>query len=85
MIDSGLIAEGSLNGLLNGTHFNRCKKIHPVAALSFKILHFNEFLKEYDKIEHVSKLHLSEIIEILERDSGIETMDVTLFELQDVL
>lgn len=83
-MESGLIAEGSLKGLLTGTHFNRCKKIHPVAALCFKILHFKEFLKEYDKENHINKLDSSEIIEILDNDSS-KIIDRTLFELKDVL
>lgn len=85
MVESGLIAEGSLNGLLNGTHFNRCKTLHPVIALTFRVLHFKEFLKEYNASNHVFKLDPLEVLEILERDTGFDTTDVTLFELSDLL
>lgn len=85
MVESGLIAEGSLNGLLKGTHFSRCKKIHPVAAQAFKILHFKEFMKEYDVMDHSSKMSAEEVLEILERDHGITTMDRTFFELKDIM
>lgn len=84
MVDSGLIADGSLKGLLQGTHFNRCKKIHPVAALSIKIQHFKTFLRVYEKRTDESNLHMSEMIEILERDSDTN-IETTLFEMKDLL
>ncbi|XP_055307994.1 uncharacterized protein LOC129572103 [Sitodiplosis mosellana] len=68
MVESGILAEGSVKGLLGGTHFNRCKKLHVVAALSFKVLHFKAFMDEYSRGDGESILHENEIIEILERD-----------------
>lgn len=84
MIDSGLIAEGSVKGLLTGTHFNRCKKIHSVAALSFKKLHFNAFLEKYAEETHTDKLEEREIIDILEADSKKPDNNI-LYYLEDVL
>lgn len=84
MTDCGLIAEGSLNGLLTGKHFNRCKKLHSIAALSIKKLHFNAFLVKYARDEHVEKLDESEIFNILQADSH-NPDDATLFLLADVL
>lgn len=86
MVESGLIAEGSLKGLIKGTHFNRCKRIHPTVALSLKILHFERFLEEYSTLSHDLKLDLNEIIEILCRDTNHpHANEITLFELKDVL
>lgn len=68
MVDSGLLAEGSLRGFLLGKHFNRCKRIHPVATLSLKILHFKVFLKSYDWGAHGGEQHINEIIEVLMDD-----------------
>lgn len=86
LVDSGLIADGSVKGFLSGTHFNRCKKLHPIAALGLKILHFKSFLTSYDEKLHAERLDLSEIFEILINDSSkIETRNNTLFELTDIL
>lgn len=86
MVDSGLLAEGSVGGLLKGSHFNRCKKLHPVAALSFKILHFEAFWKWYDEKEHPEKLHMDELVEILQNDSvNLATTDAVIPMLRDVL
>lgn len=84
MIDSGIIAEGSIKGLLTGTHFNRCKKVHLVAALSFKKLHFNTFLEKYAEETHIEKLDEKEIYDILIADSK-KPDSVNLFALGDVL
>ena len=43
-----VLAPGSLNGFLSGKHFNRCKRLHPILALAFEILHFLAFLKTYE-------------------------------------
>lgn len=69
MVDSGLLAEGSVRGFLAGTHFNRCKKLHPVVALSLKTLHFQAFLKVYEQGEQKNGLYLNEVIEIIQRSS----------------
>lgn len=84
MIDCGLIAEGSMKGLITGTHFNRCKKVHLVAALSFKKLHFNAFYEKYAQEDHVEKLDEKEIHEILKADLS-NPDNRTLFLLDDIL
>ncbi|GFT93055.1 uncharacterized protein TNCV_2715651 [Trichonephila clavipes] len=38
-----------VNGLVEGKHFNRCKRLHPLMALGLKMLHFDNFL---DNIEY---------------------------------
>lgn len=44
MVQSNLLAMGSLNGFLEGKHFNRCKKLHPLMAMGLEMLHFKSFL-----------------------------------------
>lgn len=69
MVESELLAEGSVRGFLSGKHFNRCKKLHSAVALSMKILHFKAFMKFYEEEEHFDEITLNEVIEILESDS----------------
>ncbi|GFY58280.1 uncharacterized protein TNIN_444071 [Trichonephila inaurata madagascariensis] len=45
MIESNIIASGSVNGLVEGKHFNHCKPLHPLMALGLQMLHFDHFLK----------------------------------------
>lgn len=87
MIESGILAEGSVRGILNGTNYNRCKKLHSVAALSFKMLHFKAFLRKYEeKTDDGKKLYVNEIIEILENDNrNPGNIDQTLQLLNDLL
>lgn len=46
LTETEVIAHGSLNGLISGKHFNRCKRIHPLLALGFEVLHFQAFLQK---------------------------------------
>lgn len=69
MVESGLLAEGSVNGITRGKHFNRCKKLHAVAALSFKVLHFKAFLHQYWEGNDEEILYENEIIDILQQDA----------------
>lgn len=85
LVDSGLIAQGSVKGFLSGTHFNRCKRLHPIVALGFKILHFKSFLESYNNGKHAARLELEEIIEVIQKDSETKSRDATVFELKDVL
>ncbi|GFV51442.1 uncharacterized protein TNCV_843821 [Trichonephila clavipes] len=49
MIESNIIASGSVSGLVEDKLFNRCKCLHPLMALGLKMLHFDHFL---DNIEY---------------------------------
>lgn len=49
LIDSEILASGSINSFLSGKHFNRCKKIHPLLSLALQILHLERFLQEHDE------------------------------------
>ncbi|GFX93247.1 hypothetical protein TNCV_4761261 [Trichonephila clavipes] len=43
-----LIIDCKLNGLVEGKHFNRCKRLHPLMALGLKMLHFDPFLDNFE-------------------------------------
>lgn len=61
-VESSLLANGSVNGFLDGKHFNRCKRLHPLITLGLEILHFESFLQHDnitltdDMIEEVKRL-----------------------------
>ncbi|GFW85081.1 uncharacterized protein TNCV_3248211 [Trichonephila clavipes] len=68
MIESNIIASGSVNGLVEGKHFNRCKRLHPLMALGLKILYFDHFLDniEYNFLKEQvinDLLHYQEVID----------------------
>ena len=49
LTETGIIAQGSLLGFLQGKHYNRCKRIHPIFSVALESLHFKSFLKTIDK------------------------------------
>ncbi|GFW31674.1 hypothetical protein TNCV_4683461 [Trichonephila clavipes] len=67
MVESSLLANGSVNGFLDGKHFNRCKRLHPLVALGLEVLNFKSFLQHDnttltdDMIEEVKRLQNCEI------------------------
>lgn len=86
MTQSKLLADGSVRGFLNGSHFNRCKKLHPVTAISFKILHFKIFLQKYNEKTLNENLQLNEIVQILEQENNDpQKKDFALSKLESVL
>lgn len=44
MVESNLLASGSVNGFISGKHFNRCKRLHPLVSLALQVLHFERFM-----------------------------------------
>lgn len=68
---AGLIAEGSLNAVMNGKHVNRCKRLHSVGALALKMLHFDQFLQSY-QTDDGQTLDLTEIADILSSSTDAE-------------
>lgn len=85
MVNTGLMAAGSIKGIIGGTHYNRCKRVHPIAALAFKIIHFKRFLKSYDEKSHLGKLCVEEIIDELKFESETYDTEATIYRLSDVL
>ncbi|CAH2102424.1 unnamed protein product [Euphydryas editha] len=46
MVENELLASGSVASFIDGKHFNRCKRLHPIMALGLQILHFQSFLEQ---------------------------------------
>ncbi|GFW87857.1 uncharacterized protein TNCV_1359611 [Trichonephila clavipes] len=44
MVESEMLASGSVSSFIEGKHFNRCKRLHPIVALGLQIMHFRSFL-----------------------------------------
>ena len=75
LTDTDVLAPGSLNRFLSGRHFNRCKRLHPIFALAFEILHFKAFLKTYtDK----------EILEEIFKSSNDDKAELNVIRTSDV-
>lgn len=74
MVQAGLIANGSVKGLLSGTSFNRCKQIHPAVSMVFKMLHCKRFLHEYQNEFELSTALVS-ILENSEKDAIIHDLE----------
>ena len=39
LVETGVLASGSLDGFISGRHFNRCKRLHPLLAVAMHV-HF---------------------------------------------
>lgn len=46
LVEAGALAGGSMNSFLDSKHFNRCKRLHPLASSALEILHFEQYLFE---------------------------------------
>lgn len=44
VVESGLVASGSLNGVMNGHHYNRSVRTHKLASEALQRLRFQQFL-----------------------------------------
>ena len=73
-----VLAPGSLRGFISGTHFNRCKRIHPILALALRVLHFREFLSVYGHQED-----LKDVLQRFSNQSKWEEVETQL--VQDLL
>lgn len=81
MVQSNLLASGSVNGFLEGKHFNRCKRLHPLMAVGLEILHFKSFLEMDNTV--VTDQIVDEITRL--RASSISTLTIENKELNDLL
>lgn len=70
MVLSKIIADGSLGGFISGKNYNRCKELHSIVALSFKMLHFKEFLKIYQEEKH--GFDINDVQDILNRMCDVQ-------------
>lgn len=58
--------------------------LHPVIALSMKILHFESFVKYYEDEDDSNNLQLNEVMDIINNDSErLTSVDSTLSVLKD--
>ena len=62
LTDSGALAPGSLNGILQGKHFNRCRRLHPILALTLEILHFQAFMETCKQSNEFSYSELAVVL-----------------------
>lgn len=86
MTDCEVLASGSVNGFIQGKHFNRCKRLHPMISLAIQILHFKSFLntKNNFKIDEVKKFLQNFIEETSDNPTLKNSVLITLFdEYQD--
>ena len=65
-------------GFITGSHFNHCKRIHPILALAMRSLHFREFLSVYGHKEE-----LRDVLKILSNQNSWEVVQIQL--VQDLL
>ena len=61
MNESLALAAGSANGFIKGKNCNRCKRIHELLSLAFKILHFQSCFEKIPNSEDVSDIIPSEL------------------------
>lgn len=47
LVEAGVLASGTLKGFLECKNFNRCKRLYPMLAFAFQLLHFLEFCREH--------------------------------------
>lgn len=74
MVESNLLASGSLNGFSEGKHFNRCKRLHPLMALGLEILHFKSFV-DVKNIEFTN--------EMIHEVTRLQTCQISSYEIEN--
>lgn len=77
LVESGIIAQGSINGIITATHFNRSSRIHNQLAAAFEILHYKQFCTHNNYDELLS----SEDLNILENGVSCNLEEVQLSNL----
>ncbi|CAH2096461.1 unnamed protein product [Euphydryas editha] len=73
MVESELLASGSVNGFISGKHFNRCKRLHPIVSLGLQILHVEQFIIDCDI--DLSDDVTEELLKFQSEKSLINTLD----------
>lgn len=78
MVQSDLLASGSVNGYISGKHFNRCKRLHPIVAVALEILHFRNFVEQEKlEIDETTILALGEFSEQKQLSPVVESAALT--------
>ena len=70
LTECGVIATGSLSGLLSGKHYNRCKRIHPLLAVAIELMHFRSFLRTHDNSNSAMTLIGHNLLDIQSKSSN---------------
>jgi len=61
------LAKGSLNGLITGKNYKRCKRLHEMLAVAFETPHFQRFVDLQDaKTEIVNNLMQEDPVDKME-------------------
>lgn len=79
LVHSEVLAEGLVNGFIDGKHFNRCKRIHLLLSGAIQTLHFEQFCLE-------NEVHIEEDLHRI-HDNPIEPNEVLVMSplLEDVI
>lgn len=76
LIDTQILAIGSLNSFLSGKHFNRRRKIHPLLSLALQILHIDSFWQSReDELKDV-KIYLQNLYSV--KGTKMQVSDQTI-------
>ncbi|CAF4952709.1 unnamed protein product [Pieris macdunnoughi] len=63
MLNSEILASGSINSFITGKHFNRCKRLHTLLSLALQTLHFEKFANDRSiEITDEMKKYLSDFM-----------------------
>lgn len=83
LTESGVLAQGSLRGFLNGNNFNRNKRIHPMLAVALEMLHFKSFMKQEEMMDEaaLNSMLLKIKIEPQDEDTFSKSLPTELNEL----
>ena len=73
----------STNGFIEGKNYNRCKRIHELFSLAFKILHFQSYLAKIPNPENALDIIRSEL-NIVKKNQDSDTLKFSK-ELLDIL
>ncbi|XP_070559922.1 uncharacterized protein [Ptychodera flava] len=83
MIESGILAQGSANGVMSGHHYNRSVRCHKLVAEAMHRVRFNEFLDSLTEEEHLRVI--TSLIQLRESFphsliDEVETKDIELLQ-----
>lgn len=61
LVQSEGLTEGSTNAFLDGKHFNRYKRLHPLLSAALQTLHIQQFISEYEIDRDIFVTNLKDI------------------------
>lgn len=83
LVEAQALAGGSMNSFLDSKHFNRCKRLHPLASGALQILHFEKYLLEID-MDNVETLN-EDLNAVMNTSCGINESIVLPDSLDKIL